>query len=75
MLCFICLTEDKGEPNKAVSFVQGTSVCREHAATIDSAISALYKLREAAERIKKHREAVAVELGGNAVNNGHGELA
>lgn len=28
--CFVCLIESRGEPNKAVTYVQGTSVCREH---------------------------------------------
>jgi hypothetical protein len=30
LLCFVCLVDGRDEPNKAVTYVQGTSVCREH---------------------------------------------
>lgn len=38
VLCFVCLIENRDEPNKAATYVQGTSVCREH----------LFALREVA---------------------------
>lgn len=28
--CFVCLIEGSDEPNNAVTYVQGTSVCRDH---------------------------------------------
>lgn len=34
MLCCVCLLEERDVPAKAVTYVQGTSVCREHVTTI-----------------------------------------
>lgn len=59
MLCFMCLTEDRTDPGKAVTYVQGTTVCREHVAVL---------------RENGQRNLVGIAAAGNNGNNG-GDMA
>lgn len=55
MLCFVCLSENRDDPNKAATHVQGTAVCREHVVAVGKGdlMSLSYKLNELAKRFKE----------------------
>lgn len=57
MLCFVCLTEKRDDPSKAVTYVQGTSVCREHLNAVGSTelTSVMNKIRVFADRLNEQR--------------------
>ncbi len=51
MLCLVCLTDNRDNPNQAVTYVQGSSVCREHVTAISDMMNLVYKLRELSQRL------------------------
>lgn len=55
LLCFVCLSEDRESTSKAVTYVQGTAVCREHVVAVGRGdlMSLSYKLNELARRFKE----------------------
>ena len=52
MLCFVCLIENRAQPNKAITHAQGTAVCREHINTVTELINSLLQLRDMAELLR-----------------------
>jgi hypothetical protein len=64
MLCFICLKQNRDEPNKAVTHVLGTAVCREHVNSTQSGNGALKNgesFRGLYERLSNAKQNAVVE--------------
>jgi hypothetical protein len=81
MLCYVCLTE--GRDTTAVTYMQGTSVCREHVKVVaptpvseggngQDLMSLIAKVQEAANLFKQFKERnsnVGIEAAGQHSDN------
>ncbi len=72
MLCFVCLTE--GRETKAVTYTQGTSVCRQHVIAVGNAdwMSLLYKFKEFSERFKERNSNGGSQAAAQSSDNPNG---
>jgi hypothetical protein len=63
MLCFICLKQNRDEPNRAVTHVLGTAVCREHVNSTQSSGNGALRPGESWSRLYERLNAKNVTVG------------